>query len=445
MMRTATLFGVLFTMMPFVVHCEEEAALGDVVGDSGVGMAGYIPPSNVVEHSKIDLDIRDIENKGSNYAVAKVIYEDGLNSRSGDGFRTLQSFSTKYANVDNNAYKQEPFAKLAHEYWGEWDYSNQHILAALEPLDSTKYGDYKTGKWASTDAVRTQIVKKVIKFQLVWLYALHELESAYAKYTDTKRTDEERYGANGAVHAFDEWWAFYVGSLEDGSVESGETDGDGKGYGPYIAAEKFAEPFGTEGYVVSNGGKSYVNWELMFQAHAAQRLLQKAGNEEELADVFKCIRAMMKVPLIQGCIRYAYVTTTKEGTDEFAKYKGEMWAFCSAALPFLHEADADAAATVRAETEVSNTASPDFDKIKEAFNGETVNKMGLRCSDIGHLNKKDYKDADHKECNDVDLSNENAYADAKICPKIKMPNSGTALRGSWFLSFALVAVAWVMH
>ena len=47
---------------------------------------------------------------------------------------------------------------------------------------------------------------------------------------------------NGAVHAWDEWWAFYVGSLEDGSQESGEVDGEGKGYGPYILAEKRSTP-----------------------------------------------------------------------------------------------------------------------------------------------------------------------------------------------------------
>jgi len=432
---------MLAVFLPAVI-CEEEAALGEVIGDKGVGMAGYPPPSNVVEHSKIDLDIRDIEKAGSDYALAKTIYTEGKHSNSGDAKRTLQSFSTKYL---SGSAQQEPMAKLAYDFWGDWDYSNQHLLAVMEPLDSTVYGDYKTGKWGSTDDARKQMIKKVLKFQTTWLYALHELEGSWSKYNDESKTDEERYGIGGAVHAFDEYWAFYVGSLEDGSVESDEEDGAGLGYGPYIAAEKLATPMGTDGYVVSNGGKSYVNWELMFHAHAVQRLLQKPGNEEKLKDAFKCIRAMMKVPLVQACIRYSYVTTTKWQTDDFAKYKGEMWAFCSAALPFVHEVDANAAQTLKQETQMSNLKAPDFGKIKEVFNGVTVNKMGIRCKDVGHLTGDDYEDADHEECNDVDLVAENEYADAKLCPKTKMPSSGSMLRGSWLLSVGALLLAYLMH
>eukprot|EP00961_Rhodomonas_salina_P287967 3890637-Rhodomonas_salina.1 len=153
----------------------------------------------------------------------------------------------------------------------------------------------------------------------------------------------------------------------------------------------------------------------------------------------------MKVPLVQACIRYSYVTTTKWQTDDFAKYKGEMWAFCSAALPFVHEVDANAAQTLKQETQMSNLKAPDFGKIKEVFNGVTVNKMGIRCKDVGHLTGDDYEDADHEECNDVDLVAENEYADAKLCPKTKMPSSGSMLRGSWLLSVGALLLAYLMH
>ena len=78
-----------------------------------------------------------------------------------------------------------------------------------------------------------QVIKKGIKFSVVWLYALHEMESALAKYKAGNYDP-----ASGAPHALDEVWAFYAGSLELG---------DASGYGPYIAAEKNGKKFGTHG------------------------------------------------------------------------------------------------------------------------------------------------------------------------------------------------------
>ena len=61
------------------------------------------------------------------------------------------------------------------------------------------------------------------------LYALHELESANGKYKTGPVTD--------AAVALDEWWAYYAGSLEDGTAANG--------YGPYILVEKHSKTFDT--------------------------------------------------------------------------------------------------------------------------------------------------------------------------------------------------------
>ena len=65
------------------------------------------------------------------------------------------------------------------------------------------------------------------------LYALHEMEAALVKYNDTSLTGSE------ALHALDEWWAFYAGSLEDGTA---------KGSSTYILAEKRSKFFGVESW-----------------------------------------------------------------------------------------------------------------------------------------------------------------------------------------------------
>jgi len=58
------------------------------------------------------------------------------------------------------------------------------------------------------------------------LYALHEIEAAVVKYKK----------GESATKALDEWWVFYVGSLEDGKMTSG--------FGPYILPEKRDAFFG---------------------------------------------------------------------------------------------------------------------------------------------------------------------------------------------------------
>ena len=54
-------------------------------------------------------------------------------------------------------------------------------------------------------SARKQIVQKVGKFQIMMQYAAHEFEAALTAYA---KGDYE-----AAVHYWDEWWAFYAGSL----------------------------------------------------------------------------------------------------------------------------------------------------------------------------------------------------------------------------------------
>ena len=204
-------------------------------------LAGYtigVPSNPVTEHAKIDLDMKEIEDLMAkdppDWAGAKTIYQTGKNSKKSDGsLRTLSSFSLR---------PDEPFGKLYTAYNTAtlpFGY-NPHTLvtAALTGEDSNTTGPWATGMIANKKDFRSQVVKKVISFQIVMLYALHEMEDALTKYRANPAA------ADAAVHALDEWWAFYAGSKETGATT---------GVSTYIIAEKRAKFFGTDKFDAGNG------------------------------------------------------------------------------------------------------------------------------------------------------------------------------------------------
>ena len=107
--------------------------------------------------------------------------------------------------------------------------------------------------------------------------------------------------------------------------------------------------------IPSPGGKSKVTSILLSSTNEFKRLLKAgAGNTAALEDILKCVRAQLKVPLIQGCLEYGYKTSPGTPFPGFkdAVQKGELWAFCAGVLPFLHEANAVDAAKLRVETDI---------------------------------------------------------------------------------------------
>merc|ERR1712072_1473211 len=85
------------------------------------------------------------------------------------------------------------------DYFKVEDYSNQRVLAGLDG----------TGICAACDeAAKVQIAKKTSAYMNVWMYAIHEMEDAIA---------DCQAGCidcnDDPVHAWDEGWAFYAGSL----------------------------------------------------------------------------------------------------------------------------------------------------------------------------------------------------------------------------------------
>jgi len=187
------------------------------------------------------------------------------------------------------------------------------------------------------------------------------------------------------------------------------------------------------------------------------------ANDVKLDKMLKCIRGQLKVALIQGCIQYAYktdTTTAYPGTNT-AKAKGELWAFCSGVLPFLHEANTTDAATLKAATDIAiiKDANPSFATIIAVFTKANFNKMGVLCTDIGGFvasgeTGKTVTANDFLMCTDGTISNTDADTSQCVfeglnsspCPASAAPattpdpSKSTAIRSRPGMALSMVAL-----
>lgn len=329
----------------------------------------------------MDLDIKALDDAGKNYATARRIYTQGANSQDedGKGKATLQSFSTLYNKAGPPRF--EPAAIAGKAFWGDWDFADNHMLAAINGVDSAKYGKYGSGASAKTDDARTQMIKKLAAYTFIPLQVGHELQLTLTDFA---------LGSAEAPEHWDEAWAFYAGSTESGS---------GDGVSAYVLAEKRAPNFGTE-----VGGRSSVNRRMLAAFNEGKASVRSKSKGAALLKSVKCVRALLLVPSIQGCLRYAYKAAETAKADDLAKEQAEAWAFCAAVLPALADVNGPAAQRVRSETYLSGAQRPSWPVVRAAFGADNLNKMGLRCADIGSLNNES-PEAKHPVCSDGNVNN----------------------------------------
>jgi len=257
-------------------------------------------------------------------------------------------------------------------------------------------------------------------------YAAHEFEAALGAY--------EKCEYEKAIHYWDEWWAFYAGSQ------------DGMNDAPYMLAKKRADQFGVDTKLTTvDSDKSAVNCILLQATKQGAELLKKPGNTDKLADITKCMRAQLKVPIIQGCLRYGYRTACGEGysgqfdggCDKFGngtaipgrtgtnsypdtKKKAELAAFCSGAAAFVNEISPEDAEKLRKEyTMDTDTKIPSWQIIKSVFSQKNLNKMGIKCADVGKLQDGGYPNAAMPSCTDEPADFTNVNADSNKCSAVE--------------------------
>lgn len=285
--------------------------------------------------------------------------------------RTLQGFSTqaeekmyKCANCPYSTYKK------FYDYYGVFDYANKWVLAGFAGTDTSfTRGNADLSSYGFDG--RTEAIKKGTAYMNVWMYVIREMEDAL---DDCKEGCTLANCNNDPVYAWDEAVAFYTGSLEG-------TDGSASGKLLHELADKRCANFKTCGEFASDDtGRSHVNLEVFreFKTGLGKLLRGECSSAREQKER---IEAMMAVPLIQGSLRYAYLTE-KEDASEKAEAEGAT--FAASVLPLVHACNEEAATTIYNNLKVGQGGSANFEAVKGAFES-TYECLNLRCQDVGGL------------------------------------------------------------
>jgi len=285
--------------------------------------------------------------------------------------RTIQAFSTaaqkKMAECANCPY---PMYEAFYNYYGQYDYANQIVLAAFAG-SKTNFKNFNNDFGIYGYDGKEQIIKKSSAYIVIWMYVIREIEDAL---DDCRENCTIENCNDDPVHAWDEAAAFYTGSLEG-------SDGSGSGKLLYALADKRCGNFKTCGDLADQtSGSSNVNLEIFRNLNIGQAKLAKgecASARKEKDNIEK----MMLIPLIQGTLRYGW-KTDNEPYSEKAESEGTIFAL--AVVPAVNACDPAAAQVIASNMVAGQSGTADFAAIKAAFES-TYECMGVDPAMVGGL------------------------------------------------------------
>merc|ERR1711871_1511423 len=409
----------------------------DTVSSTIEDYAGYEPITDVTMHSRIDLDLEEITTaanigetcdsscKLSYCSVATTVMADGTDcnydgttlpwptsadgsfdiwtngehSKKSTSMRTIRGFvsgaktkaSGNSPSTQDVAYKDNKFIAIMNKYWksknlDEHTWGEQMIKAAFEgtKVGSNTHLDFST---VGRD-FRKEAIQKGIVYTNIFPYVIWEMQDAVNDCLALAGTNND----DKSVHAWDEAVAFYAGSKTRG-----------KGYGileseagklQYRLADKRCINFKT----CANGfsGTSNVNQDIFALFNLGKEEAKKSAVASSTADCVQLntlkekISTLSLVPFVQGTLRYLY-KTRNDDSGRSAKQVGELWAFATAILPFVAEADANAAEMLYRRAWQLDFTSNSYEEIKSALEA-TYPKLGagagvglVTCEAVGDL------------------------------------------------------------
>ncbi len=278
----------------------------DAPDDATSEDGGYEYASNVDSHRLVVADlcgIGDLLDAGD-FPAVEAVYRDGVNSVNSDG--TIRSIGGFAARDDRN--------HGLDVYYG-----------VPTPLDDF-VSDALAGSGmfdGQAESVRAQAVEKGMQNQIMVAWVVHELRSAL-----DKAADGDFDVAEGAVHNWDEGWAFYHGSEP--------------GCAPYATADKRAENFGTLG----DGETALANEAILDSMIAGRDALLAEDGEGASAAADEVVRNVV-ITYSQAAIRYASLIETdlgEDNADAAKEHQAEGLAFWRVIEALVEPAGADAAA-----------------------------------------------------------------------------------------------------
>ena len=316
----------------------------EATGDDG----GYVYASNVDSHRLVVADlcgIGDLLDAGDFDGVA-TIYREGVNSVTGDGsVRTIAGFASR----DDRSHGLD-------EFYGTPTPLDDFVSSALDGSGMFE---------GQSDAVRSQGVEKGTQNQVMTAWVVHELASALAK------AGEGNFDvAEGAVHNWDEGWAFYHGSEP--------------GCAPHATGDKRAANFGTVG---ADGETALANEGILAAMIAGRDALlaeDAAGAEAAAAEVQRNVVIIYS----QAAVRYASLIEgdLANGDANAAKtHQAEGLAFWRVIEALVVPAGADGDA-VNAVFDLANEPGANgFGDVVRSALEPSWDSLGISADDIGEL------------------------------------------------------------
>merc|ERR1712176_1601529 len=285
--------------------------------------------------------------------------------------RTIQGFSTsaqkKMAECANCPY--DMYNKF-YEYYGQYDYGNQIVLAAFAGT-KTNFKNFNNDFKVYGYDGKEQIIKKATAYIVIWMYVIRELEDAL---DDCQEACTIENCNDDPVHAWDEAAAFYTGSLEG-------TDGSGSGKLAYALADKRCGNFKTCGDMGDEtSGTSKVNLDIIKNLDIGQAKLAKGECASALENK-EAIEKLMLIPLIQGTLRYAYKTDYQPYSEK-VEAKGAIFAL--AVVPAVYACDPSAGTLIADSMKVGQAGTASFPDVKAAFES-TYECLGIDGAMVGGL------------------------------------------------------------
>lgn len=314
-------------------------------GDAGYDYASDVSSHRlVVEDVCLIKDLLDVEP--IDYDAINTIYQDGVSSVKSDGsIRTIAGFASR----DDRNHGLDV-------YYGTPTPLDDFVSAAIAG----------TGMFdGEADAVRSQAIEKGIQNQIMIAWTVHELVTALGK------AGEGNYDvASGAVHNWDEAWAFYHGSAP--------------GCAPFATANSRAGNFGTTG---ADGETAQANEQIL----AAMISGRDALLAEDLAGAQNAALAVQRAAFItysQAAIRYATLAVNDIADGDDAKAREHQ----AEGLAFWRVMEGDAAANgadvdaVNAIFSLENDpgANGGGDEVRAAL-APAWGALGITDEDIGEL------------------------------------------------------------
>lgn len=322
---------------------EEPAAVEATPAD-----AGYAYASNVDSHRLVVNDICEVKDlldaDSIDYDAINTLYTDGKNSVKSEGYRTIGGF----ASSDDRKHGLADFYA---------------VPAPLNDFVSSAIAGTGVFEGASDD-VRSQGIEKGIQNQIMIAWVVHELNTANGKAAEGNFDI-----AKGAVHNWDEAWAFYAGAEP--------------GCGPFGTADKRGENFGT----TADDGSSQANAAIlaaMISGRDALLASDPAGAEAATAEVIKNV----VITYSQAIIRYGTLIeadVAESDADAAAKHAAEGLAFWRVIEAYVTPAGADGD-TINAIFDLAGTpgANGGNEAIRAALQ-PAWDALGITAEDIGTL------------------------------------------------------------